>query len=182
MRRSSLLAAVLIAVTMLLSVACKQEKTYVHVGPNWARVHNLQPSEKSFKVSVKGKKSIALGDEMVFAVTSAREGQLWVIQVGSDDKVAVLFPNEMAPDNSIKKNEMMFIPPEGANWSITAQEPVGSSTVAFLVTGNANDLSRVFANQKAMGIDNNMIVNKGLALTSADPEWGVGRIVVDITK
>ena len=37
-----------IAVLGLVSACDDKETRYVHVGPNWEAVHNLEPSEKTF--------------------------------------------------------------------------------------------------------------------------------------
>jgi hypothetical protein len=176
----------LIACIVLVALfgGCR-DKEYVHVGPNWDRVHNLQPSKDSFPVTVRGESAVKIGGKMAFSVLSGKEGQLWVIQVDANDSLSLIFPNDASPDNVIRASVPFSIPPDGASWAIAGAEPVGKSTLAFLVTAHESDLLHVFRDHGAAatgGSGKSLVMDKALALTPADPTWGVGRKVVEVTR
>ena len=170
--------------SLCLITACKEEgpgsqapqtrTEYVHVGPNWASLHNLKASEKTFNVSVMGKEAYKKGERIILTVTSSKAGKLWVVQVDPEDRVTMIFPNDRSSENAIKANTPVSIPPVGANWEVEAGEPLGKSAMAFIVTTGNTDLSHVLGAQKSM--------TKALNLVEATPSWGIGKMVIDIKK
>ena len=82
---------------------------YIHVGPNWAAVNELPPSQKTFRVKVYGKERYQMGDEISFSVKSKKDGRLWVVQVDSTDNMTLLFPNPGAGDNRIFRSLFLKI-------------------------------------------------------------------------
>ena len=164
--------AVLVSLSML--TACQQPKTeFIHVGPNWAAVNDLKPSDKTFDVSVRGKQSYAVGDEVELKVTSKEAGQLWIVRVDPNDEVGLIYPNDFVESNDIAANKAMEIPGEEANWSIAASEPVGKSVVAVIVTTGNTDLRDVFDQKGSM--------SKALQIVEAAPSWGLSKHVIDVT-
>lgn len=153
------------------ATACKEEK-YIHVGPNWAALNDLKPSDKTFGVDARGERDLKLGDEITFTVTSTKAGKLWVVQVDPKDRVTLLFPNEQAKENALSANKPFNVPPKDANWDITAGEPAGKSIVAFIVTTGGTDLQDVLGQQKNM--------TKALRLVERTPAWGLEKVVVDV--
>ena len=177
-----IIVSILTVLSLFFITACKEEgpapqpprtrTEYIHVGPNWASLHNLKASEKTFNVSVMGKETYKKGESIVLTVTSSKAGKLWVVQVDPQDRVTMLFPNDRSPDNQIKANTPVSIPPEGATWEVEAGEPLGKSAMAFIVTTGNTDLSHVLGAQKSMP--------KALNLVEAAPSWGIGKMVIDV--
>lgn len=168
---------VILGLSLLLSigvVGCKEKTEFIHVGPNWEKVHNLKPSDTNFSVSVGGPEAKKVGDKMHFTIVSAKSGNLWVVQVDSTDVVTAIFPSSYQQDNSIKAGEPLIFPPADGGYELVAAEPVGKSTIAFIVTAGNTILSDA--------LRQGTMASKALALQAADPEWGVGRIVVDVTQ
>ncbi len=156
-------------------VGCNENKTeYVHVGPNWAKVHNLKPSDTTFSVKVEGKGAMKVGETMHFTIESAKSGKLWVVQVDPTDVVTAIFPSSYQQDNAIVADEPLTFPPTDGGYELVAAEPLGKSTIAFIVTNGNTILGDA--------LRDGTMAAKALALRPADPEWGVGRIVVDVTK
>ena len=85
--------------------------TYVHVGPNWDTIHNLEASEIPIKVKVYGTSSAKLGDTLKFTVTSEKSGRLWVVQVDPNDELLQLFPNNVSGTNWIDGGKSLTVPP-----------------------------------------------------------------------
>jgi hypothetical protein len=156
-------------------VGCKDDKvTYVHVGENWERIHNLKPSDTTFDVKVKGRENIKIGEKMDFTISSDKDGKLWVVQVDSSDQVTAIFPSSYQQDNTIKADEEITFPPKDGGYDLVAAEPLGKSTIAFIVTKGNTSLSEA--------LKEGTMAAKALALQASDPQWGIGRIVVDVTK
>ncbi len=162
------MAAAVAAGALLLALGCQQK--YVHVGKNWDEVYHMSPPEKSFRVKAKGDRAAALGEEMQFSVESERTGRLWVLQVGPDDRATVIYPNEVATENRITANEVVEIPPDGAEWAIVAEEPAGETILAFVVTTGDLDLEDVLHEQEMADKSVGVVKRSG---------WGMAKIIVD---
>ena len=158
--------SLILIVAMLFLAGC-QETKYVHVGPNWKALHELQPSDNTFKVTGYVGEKYRLGEELDIKVTSEKSGRLWVVHVDSKDYATKLYPNTYVPDNTIKAGETISIP-------VMAAEPTGASVVAFIVTESDTNLSDVIDGQ------NNM--EKALYLARKAPAWGLDIQVVDIVE
>ena len=163
----------LLLVVLFIVTACNNEPAVIAVGENWKAVHELKSSDKSFRVTVDGREKIGLGDALDIRVSSTKDGKLWVVRVDPDDRVDVLFPNEYSPDNTIKAYRPLSVPPKGATYSIAATEPTGHSTLACIVTTDDTNLGDVFAGQG--------FSSKALAIMKRSPEWGIGRLIVEVT-
>jgi hypothetical protein len=155
-------------------VGCSQETEteYIHVGPNWAALHELEPAEASFEVEVETGRRFKMGDELHFAVTSHADGRLWVAQVDPKDELTMLYPNAYVLDNTLVAGQSVPIPPPDAPWSLEASEPPGQSIVAFIVTPQELDLDDVLGTQKSM--------RKALRLVGESASWGLAKAIIDI--
>ncbi len=171
MRHYAVKSLIRIMLIMLAGIiGCKEEK-YVHVGPNWDGLHKLKPSDRTFRVSVSGKNSAKIGDDLFFKITSEKDGRLWVVQVDPEDELSVLFPNQAISDNTISAGKSVSVPPKGVDWSITAGKPVGKSIVAFVVTTGDTDIGDVLTGEKD--------ISKALKIAKSS-DWGIEKLVIDI--
>jgi len=161
-----------IAICLIAGTSACKEKEYIHVGPNWAAVNDIESSEKGFRVRVTGKQDLKLGEELTFEVTSDKSGKLWVVQVDPEDNVTLLFPNEKSKVNAVSAANPFNVPPKGATWRIEATKPAGKSVVAFIVTTGDTDLQDVLGQKGSM--------TKALRLMENGPSWGVGKLVIDV--
>ncbi|MBU0498787.1 MAG: DUF4384 domain-containing protein [Gammaproteobacteria bacterium] len=160
----------------LLLAGCFHETQYVHVGPNWARLHDFQEGENSFKVSiVSAPKQVEVGKPMQFTVSSAKAGQLWVVQVDPKDELSLLFPNQLQRENRIEANKPLTLPGEG--WSLEAAEPAGPSAMAFFVTPEGVSLQDVLE-----GGENSKRMEKAIRIVAEAPSWGLVKTVVDVVE
>jgi hypothetical protein len=145
---------------------------YVHVGPNWDALHQLDQKENDFKVQAKGPAEAALNETISFTVKSEKAGTLWVVQVDARDNTSIIFPNAYAAENRIPANTTVHIPPEGAHWNIAAGEPSGRSIVAFVVTQGDQDVGSLLRQPNGL--------SKALSVVSAAPGRGVDKIVINV--
>ncbi len=159
--------------TLLLTACNKDTKEYVHIGPNWAALNSIKPSEKTFKVDINAVDSAIVGETLAFKVKSEQQGQLWVLQVDSSDEISQIYPNPAVEDNQIIVNKWKKIPEEGSTWSIEAMKPLGPSVIVFIVTSPGTDLSTVFNGQPK-----NM--DKALRVVENASAWGLAKQVIDI--
>ena len=165
----------LLLLTFLLT-ACKDDvKEYVHVGPNWAALHAIKSSEKTFAVDVNVAGSAVLGEKLALKVKSEKAGKLWILQVDPNDQVSLMFPNAISKDNTIAAGSWKQVPAKEANWSIEAMKPVGPSVIVFIVTSPNTDLSAVF-NGQANEMD------KALRIVEDAAAWGLAKQVIDIKE
>ena len=171
-------AILILLLTVFFTTGCQQEQQgqtqYVHVGPNWAAIHNLEPSDKNFQVQLNGQETLTDGQAIQFSIKSARAGQVWVVQVDPNDEMTLLYPNEISTDNQISANTWLQVPPAGAGYEIYAGQPYGQSTLAAVVTTGETHINDVLAAQKSMA--------KALTLIEDQPFWGIGHIVVDVKE
>lgn len=164
------------AITVLLAAGCNRsaQTEYVHVGPNWAAIHNLEHSENNFNVELKGPETLKAGETIRFEIKSAKTGKLWLVQVDSDDEISLLFPNKMSTDNNISAEAWLQVPPVDAGYEIFSQEPYGQSTLAAIVTTGDTGIDDVLTVQKSMA--------KALVLIESQPAWGIAHKVVDVKE
>ena len=151
-----------------------QETRYVHVGQNWVSLQKLKPPEQSFAVEAGGKDRFEVGDDLRYTVVSRRSGQLWVIQVDPNDEVTLLYPNDHVARNDIDADRPVEIPPRGADWSIEAGKPLGTSIVAFIVTTDDPGLENVLGRADDLG--------KALQRVKDSPDWGMTTKTIEVVE
>lgn len=166
---------------MLLAVAsaciltaCKKDAdpVYVHVGPNWKALHQMDTSKASIPVKVKIKKNYSEGEQMQLQVNAEGSGKLWIMQVDPNDKVSMLLPNPIMTDNSIDPDKAILLPPANADWHIAAEKPYGESLFVFVVTSSQQSLEQVLAQAGAGKF------KESLQLIQQSPKWGIAKHVV----
>jgi len=167
------LTALVLGFMLLLYGSLAAGDRYVHIGPNWDALHKLEAPEDGFKVRIKAKTSLEIGDKMTFKATAEKDGRLWIVQVDPDDNPSLIFPNEKMPDNKIKAFTTITVPPEDAAWSIAASEPSGKSIVGAIVTTGDLDLRDVFEGKD---------MDKALRIVEDEPTWGLAKVVVDVAE
>ncbi len=119
-----------------------------------------------------------LGELVKFQASSEREGYLTVVDLGTDDKVTVLFPNAFHRDNRIGANTTFTFPSEAMGFDIEAQEPAGRGMVRAFLTPTPLDLP----------IDPEGFVTGDVLLADRVAEavrldnWGTASLVYDITR
>lgn len=169
----------MVLATAMTLTACSPEPEYIHVGPNWAAINELESSQKSFELRISTNKSeYKVGDELEINVRSKEAGRVWLVQVDPNDNVTLMLPNQVYPNNRINENETFYFPPKGVNWSATASEPYGSSVMAVIVTTGDADLNAVFANQAG----DKDLMNKAFVIAQKDPQWAVAKKVIKVVK
>jgi hypothetical protein len=126
-------------------------------------------------VDVSGSKSAETGEELEYNIRSGKTGKLWIVQVDPNDKVSMVYPNSMAPDNRIRAGQSVKIPPENAEWSFRAGKPLGKSILAFMVTTGNTTIADIFNNPGKKELN----MEKAIRVIS-NSEWGIGKLVVDI--
>ena len=172
MKTTHLRAAIVLLGLCLLLVAGGCKKEYIHVGKNWDFIHKLKKSENSFQVVVSGTSSAEIGGDLQYTVTSEKDGKLWVVQVDPDDELSLLFPNEVATDNTIRAERPLLLPPTNGEWAIEASEPAGESVVVFVVTTGDVDIDDILVDENSMA--------KAMRIIEKTPSWGFARKVVEI--
>ena len=167
-----------LVLTALFLGGCLQQTEYVHVGPNWKNLNELKAGKESIKVNlVTAPNKVKLGQAMRFSVESAKEGNLWVIQVDSNDELGLMFPNKLDRDNAIEAGKPFTIPPKGAGWTLEAGEPTGLITVAFIVTPEGVSLEEALTSR-----DNSESMEKAIEVVEQAPIWGLAKTVVTVEE
>lgn len=161
---------VLLLASFVSLAGCKKE--YVHVGENWDALQKLKAPEKTFGVTVKGADSAKVGDELRYTVTSEKAGKLWVVQVDSEDNLALLYPQNSSQPNDLQAGETLTIPPEDSSLTLEAADPRGVSVIAFVVTTGDASIADVLSEGQSM--------EKAIHLVEESPSWGFAKKVVDI--
>lgn len=176
------LNALLCAWGLAISVGCASTR-YVHVGENWGLASKLEPSEESFKLTVKGRDELVVGEPISFRVTSAEPGKLWILQVDPEDNVDLVFPNERQKNNGIVANKPLMVPAESSGWDIRAREPVGESMVVFIVTTGETKLDDVLGQgHKTSSEAQSALLPKTLAVVESEDRWALHKQVIRVRK
>jgi hypothetical protein len=87
-----------------------------------------------------GRTAFRLGDEVRFEARVPRAGYLTIVDLGTDGRVAVLFPNEETPDGRVSAGQRVSLP-AGKDISFQAQEPTGRGIVRAFLTDRPMALS-----------------------------------------
>lgn len=99
-----------------------------------------------------GRKSIRLGEKLVFRATSQITGRLILIDINAKGDVLLIFPNKYVDDDNVGKisaGETISVPSPGYGFTaFQAVEPVGKSRVISLVVPEEFDLSRIAASAR----------------------------------
>lgn len=94
-------------------------------------------SDKGFKVDVSlNRTRFVEGDEGLITVTATRDAHLYIYSVDVDWNAAILFPNDLAPDNHVKMGEAFVFPTEELKKrgvKVKARLPEGVSVSAEMI-------------------------------------------------
>ncbi len=133
-----------------------------------------------------------LGELVKFQASSEREGYLTVVDLGTDDKVTVLFPNAFHRDNRIGANTTFTFPSEAMGFDIEAQEPAGRGMVRAFLTPTPLDLpidpegfvtgDVLLADRVAEAVRRAAGTVDGSEVATRLDNWGTASLVYDITR
>ncbi|MEW6347759.1 MAG: DUF4384 domain-containing protein [Thermodesulfobacteriota bacterium] len=84
--------------------------------------------------TVDGKKTYRIGHPVTFTVTADTDCYLYLVDVGTDRKTHLLFPNKWQRSNIVKKGVTYRIPPEEGNVIVKAYGPEGTEYVKAVAT------------------------------------------------
>jgi hypothetical protein len=104
------------------------------------QLYDQRDAKRDVQVSL-GKSSLSIGrDALDLAVTSDRDGFLYLALAGSDNKsVYMLFPNDLDTNNKISAGQKLSLP--RPHWRVTAGGPAGRNHLIVMVTDAPRDLS-----------------------------------------
>ncbi|CAN5907748.1 hypothetical protein BH11PSE8_BH11PSE8_34120 [soil metagenome] len=80
-------------------------------------------------------------DKLVFNVASARDGYVYVLQLGADANVRELFPNKGATANRIRKGQTLTLPTSDWMFVLDTGEPAGREYVLAIVSDQPRDFT-----------------------------------------
>ena len=75
-----------------------------------------------------------IGDKVTFFFKTDKDCNLTLLNVATDGKVQILFPNEFHKDNLVKAGTIYTIPPKEAKFAIKAKAPAGEDVVKAIAT------------------------------------------------
>ena len=90
-----------------------------------------------------GRRVLGLGETVSFRARSSRAGYLTLVDLGTDGRVTVLYPNRYEPENRIAAGETYTFPSPEMGFEIQAQPPPGRGTVQAFLTPRPLDLPSV---------------------------------------
>lgn len=113
-----------------------------------------RPFELTFQFG-NGRNDFYVGEKISFHVRSERDGYLTIVDLSSEGKATVIFPNELAPEGRVQGGRTLVFPTPEMGVDFVAQEPVGHGIVRAFVTegplelpfttGTAEDAQRIWA-------------------------------------
>lgn len=104
---------------------------------------DLENPAQPFRVRVRmegDKTSFGIGEKVSFHVTSEREGYLTLVDLGTDGKVVLLFPNEHQPAMRIGAGQTLSFPTPEMGFELQVFPPAGRGMVRAFVTPEPLDV------------------------------------------
>ncbi len=98
---------------------------------------NIENPQAEFKVDLWTDREDAtykIGDKVTFFFKTDKDCNLTLLNVGTDGKVQILFPNEFHKDNLVKAGTTYTIPAKDAKFAIKAKAPAGEDVVKAIAT------------------------------------------------
>jgi hypothetical protein len=101
------------------------------------RLADMENPAQDFGVSLRlegGKLDFGIGETVSFHATSERAGYLTLVDLGTDGKVVMLFPNAHQPSMKIEAGQTLSFPTEEMGFELQIFPPVGRGMVRAFVT------------------------------------------------
>jgi hypothetical protein len=99
-----------------------------------AALDNPAPAFDVHVVLEAGKTDFAVGETVSFHVTSDRDGYLTLLDLGTDGKVVMLYPNVYEPTVRIRAGRTLSFPAEDMGFALEVFPPTGRRMVRAVVT------------------------------------------------
>ncbi len=107
------------------------------------RLADMENPAQDFGVSLRlegGKTDFGIGETVSFHATSDRAGYLTLVDLGTDGKVVMLFPNAHQPSVKIEAGQTLSFPTEEMGFELQIFPPVGRGMVRAFVTPEPLDV------------------------------------------
>lgn len=154
-------------------------------GPLWAELQALAGKGQPLTITTSQAK-YRVGEPVEIKVDVPKDGYLNVVTVDSKDQATVLYPNQFATTNAVKKG-IVQLPSADMEFVLPAQEPLGPTlVVAFLsqepinlrelgVEGRdaSGKLSRVFTDVSTVG-------TRAIGVAAKKEAFSAGRVTVTV--
>jgi hypothetical protein len=137
------------------------------------------------------KRQLRIGrDKLSFTVSSQRDGHVYVLVLGPDGVLTLLFPNTQAADNRIRAGQSLLLPQ--ASWMLEASDPAGTEKEprdftqvvqrreGWFQTLHTDDAAAALARSHT-GPGSVLTGQAGCAATGCD-EYGAVRFEIDIVR
>lgn len=166
------------------SLAASQQAALAPDGPNRLNMLAIGNPPAGFAITAVLQGQYRLGDTLQFRVTSERSGYLHIVQVDSQDQVTVLLPNAAVLDNRIEAGRQLVFPAPGSPLKVQAQEPVGESLLAFVVTSQALATNQLLP--ELFRPDGSSNSGRGLQLIDSgtaalgQASWSIAKYTIDV--
>ena len=132
-----IMQGLVLVLTVVMLWGCRVENDLSHT-TQWHELEQLKAPSGGVEVTVSGPRQGTVDQNVHYTVRSSESGYLWLIQVDSSDQVSLLFPNELEQDQYLSANRSRSIP--GSGYDFTLSAPRGTQQLAFIVTGQQDDL------------------------------------------
>ena len=135
---------------------------------------------------VDNRTTFKVGDRIEFRAKANRDGYLTIVDLGTDGKVVVIYPNELDRDNRVKAGQEVRVPTVAMKTEFQAQEPAGRGIVRAFLTDKALELpfSEGAASQASQVVNSLRKAAGAASATAALPvsNWATASVVYTITK
>lgn len=148
--KGEILAATSIEIKLSSDLRELEEKPLVAEAPKAASpgpTEAARPAAEPLKVElVTDKMEYAVGDKMKLSVKTNQDCYLTLIDVGTDGKATVVFPNVYAPSNAVKGGVTYVIPDPSAGFEFEIVPPAGLEIVRAIASREPSvDLAEAMA-------------------------------------
>jgi hypothetical protein len=101
------------------------------------KIQEIKNPQAGFKVELKLNKKEAVynvGEIIKFKFKSNKDCYITLLDVGTDGKVTILFPNKFHKKNKIKAGKFYSVPGKDAKWQMRIKGPAGKEVIKAIAT------------------------------------------------
>ena len=176
----NLLGWLVVILALLVTGACREEQ-FIHVGERWAALDRLQAPADAIAMKIQAPTKGSVGETVQLRITPQADGYLWVVQVDSEDQVALLFPNSEEPDNYVAADQERVIPGND-EYTLVLDRPTGTQLLAFFVTSQEDGLDQILSLEwrDEFGLDTERRNQAMGVRLDSDRRWGLEKQVMKV--
>ena len=96
---------------------------------------NLINNNSDIKIDIKlDKPTYYIGEKLITSFQTNRDCYFYLINISTDNKIYIIFPNKYSSDNLIQANKRYYFPDKNSNFDFEIDEPYGKDKLIFIAS------------------------------------------------